>query len=217
MMKKAMRFIEVIFDTAYLLTALTIGIILLIKANGSSVYLLAGLMALILMIGDSFHLVPRIIKSLKSNNAKMEKYLGLGKQIASLTMAVFYILLWTIGVNIFGVTNHLPYTIIIYILFAVRVVLCLLPQNKWYASDQPISWAIYRNIPFFLQGMIVATLYFLNRNTSAYLSFIYIAIILSFAFYLPVVLLANRYKMIGALMLPKTLSYVYMLVMFLLI
>lgn len=212
-----MCIIEVIFDTAYLLAAFIIGIILLSKAKDSSVYLLAGLMALILMIGDSFHLVPRIINAFKSNSANMVKYLGLGKQIASLTMAGFYILLWTVGINIFGVANHLPYTIIIYILFAIRIVLCLLPQNKWYTSDQPINWAIYRNIPFFLQGMIVAILYFLNRNINANLAFIYIAIILSFAFYLPVVLLANRHKMIGILMLPKTLSYVYMLVMFLLI
>lgn len=216
-MKKSMRIVEVFFDTAYLLTAFTIGIVLLIEANGGSVYLLAGLMALILMIGDSFHLVPRIIQAFKANNANMEKYLGLGKQIASMTMAVFYLLLWTVGISIFGVANHLPYTIIIYLLFAIRLVLCLLPQNKWYTSNQPINWAIYRNIPFFLQGMMVATLYFLNRNIDTNLAFIYLAIVFSFAFYLPVVIFANRYKVIGILMLPKTLSYVYILVMFLLI
>jgi hypothetical protein len=40
-----------------------------------------------------------------------------------------------------------------------------------------------------------------------------VAIALSFAFYLPVAFLAKRVPAIGALMLPKTLTYVWMIAM----
>ncbi|HPF18680.1 MAG TPA: hypothetical protein PLY08_03755 [Bacillota bacterium] len=43
----------------------------------------------------------------------------------------------------------------------------------------------------------------------------WLAILLSFAFYLPVVLWSNRYPKIGMLMLPKTCTYLWMLVMLL--
>ena len=39
--------------------------------------------------------------------------------------------------------------------------------------------------------------------------FMWLTIVLSFAFYLPVVLFADRFPSIGALMIPKTCAYVW--------
>jgi len=61
----------------------------------------------------------------------------------------------------------------------------------------------------------VAGLYFFNRASTAGLDLMWLAILLSFAFYLPVVLWSNRYPKIGMLMLPKTCTYLWMLVMLL--
>ena len=41
----------------------------------------------------------------------------------------------------------------------------------------------------------------------------WLAIVLSFGFYIPVVLFADAYPAVGALMLPKTCAYVWMVVM----
>jgi hypothetical protein len=89
----------------------------------------------------------------------------------------------------------------------------MLPQNKWQERYPPVTWGIVRNIPFFLQGVIVAVLFFLQRSNLSGLSLMWLAISLSFAFYLPVVVLANRNPKIGMLMLPKTCSYLWMLAM----
>ena len=43
---------------------------------------------------------------------------------------------------------------------AARAALCLFPQNEWLSADAPLSWAIWRNIPFALLGLLV----FLNRK-----------------------------------------------------
>ena len=42
----------------------------------------------------------------------------------------------------------------IYLLSAVRVVLCMMPQNQWLSAASPLSWGIYRNIPFALLGLL---------------------------------------------------------------
>ena len=35
-----------------------------------------------------------------------------------------------------------------------------MPQNNWLATDAPLSWGIYRNIPFALIGLIIIVLFY---------------------------------------------------------
>lgn len=51
--------VETLFDAAYLITVITIGIIMIAKSGKNSQYRLFGIMAIVLGSGDAFHLVPR--------------------------------------------------------------------------------------------------------------------------------------------------------------
>lgn len=214
-MKRIYGTFEVIFDLFYLAAASVLCVILFFGSWGNSARILAGVMAFLLVSGDSFHLVPRIIVIRTGSEEQLDRKLGRGKQITSITMTLFYLLLWQIGLLMFSLEGGKIwfYTTIIYVLTAVRIFLCLLPQNKWEERDPPVMWGVLRNIPFFLQGVIVAVLYFLHRNAAPGLSSMWLAIALSFAFYLPVVLWSNKNSKIGILMLPKTCVYLWMLVM----
>lgn len=97
------------------------------------------------------------------------------------------------------------------ILALVRIVLCLLPQNDW-TGAAPVIWGIYRNIPFTVLGLIMVLLYFTERNDRLY-RWMWLAVLLSFIFYIPVVLWADVSPMIGMLMLPKTCMYMWIVVM----
>ena len=35
-----------------------------------------------------------------------------------------------------------------------------MPQNNWLVTDAPLSWGIYRNIPFALMGLIIIVLFY---------------------------------------------------------
>lgn len=50
--------VETLFDTVYLASVITIGIIMIIKSGKRKQYRLFGIMAVVLGAGDSFHLVP---------------------------------------------------------------------------------------------------------------------------------------------------------------
>ncbi|HPR34669.1 MAG TPA: hypothetical protein PKY64_03270 [Anaerolineaceae bacterium] len=214
-MKRVFGTFETIFDSSYLVLALTIGIVLLSTTSGNPARLLAGAAALILVAGDAFHLVPRLLVIRTGEEEKLRNALGSGKQITSITISLFYLLLWQVGVLIYFPKDINAWSLLLYALTAVRIILCLLPQNRWRDRFPPVAWGILRNIPFFLQGLLVAGLFFVNRNPVPGLASMWLAIILSFAFYLPVVLWVNKNPKIGMFMLPKICAYSWMLMMFL--
>lgn len=212
-MKRVFGKIEIIFDGLYLLTAAGIGYYLMQSSADHPKRFLAGIMAFVLVGGDAFHLIPRIIVILSSNEEKYRKVLGRGKQITSITMTFFYLLLWHIGISLYDLQINFGWTMAIYSLALIRIYLCFLAQNKWTQRYPPVEWGIYRNIPFFLIGLMVSGLFFIHQNNQPGFQWAWLAIILSFLFYLPVVLWANRNPKIGMLMLPKTVTYVWLLIM----
>ena len=207
--------VEAIFNIAYLISATIIAVVLFVSANDGLVKSLASVMAFVLVIGDAFHLVPRILVVITKKEDRLRKALGIGKQITSITMTIFYLILFQVGVLVFKTEDIFWWMIIIYALAIIRIVFCLLPQNKWIERYPPLKWSVWRNIPFFMLGIVVAWFYFINRSNIKELQAVWLAIILSFAFYLPVVLWSNKNSKIGMLMLPKTCVYVWILVMFL--
>ena len=86
---------ETIFDILYLGFALTTGLTMLIKGTQPLVKK-AGLMAALLGAGDSFHLVPRSYALWTTGLEANAAALGLGKLITSITMTIFYLILFYI-------------------------------------------------------------------------------------------------------------------------
>lgn len=211
---KGMRYGESIFDIAYLNFDLVSGIIFLAQSQGRNVFILYGILALVLGGGDAFHLIPRVQMHLKGKNEKTAARLGFGEAVTSVTMTVFYILLLYIWKSLFQEID-VPVIIpaLIWITAMLRIILCLFPQNRWLNGGNPV-WSLYRNIPFAITGIMVIILFAISGNTYGLGMWrMCIAIALSFGFYFPVTLFAKKKPMIGALMLPKTMMYVWMLVM----
>ena len=88
---------ETIFDIGYLITVITLGIIMIRGSKGRKQYLLYGMLAVILGCGDSFHLVPRVIALCTTGVESYTSVLGIGKMITSITMTIFYLLLYYIS------------------------------------------------------------------------------------------------------------------------
>lgn len=126
-------------------------------------------------------------------------------------MTVFYILLYYVWRIRYDVRGQNGTTALVYLLSGLRIVLCLFPQNEWLSATAPLSWGIYRNIPFALLGLLIIVLFFKSAkesNDKAF-RFMWLTIVLSFGFYIPVVLFADMIPLIGMLMIPKTCAYVW--------
>ena len=203
--------IETLFDLVYLVTVITVGIRMIRSSKRGSQFRLFGWMAVVLGAGDSFHLVPRALALCTTGLENYVVPLGLGKWITSVTMTVFYVLLYYVWRKRYQVKGQKSVTLAVYLLSAARVVLCMMPQNRWLEAQSPLSWGIYRNIPFALLGLLVIVLFYRSakeKNDTAF-RWMWLTIVLSFGFYIPVVLWADTIPMIGMLMIPKTCAYVW--------
>lgn len=203
--------VETLFDAAYLITVITIGIIMIAKSEKNSQYRLFGIMAIVLGSGDAFHLVPRAYALCTTGLENFTAALGTGKFITSITMTVFYVILYYVWRIRYKVKGQNGVTAAVYILSALRIILCLFPQNEWLSAKASISWGIYRNIPFALLGLLIIILFYKSakENNDKPFKWMWLTIVLSFGFYIPVVLWADAIPMIGMLMIPKTCAYVW--------
>ena len=86
-----------------------------------------------------------------------------------------------------------------------------MPQNDWLSPDAPLLWGVLRNIPFALLGLIIIVLFYKQAklHNDQQFKYMWLAIVLSFGFYIPVVLFAKTYPLAGMLMIPKTCAYVW--------
>ena len=203
--------VETLFDAVYLMSVVTIGIVMMVKGKKSRQFWLFGLMAVVLGLGDSFHLVPRALALCTTGLENFTAALGMGKFITSITMTVFYILLYYVWRIRYQVEGRKGLTVAVYVLSALRIGLCLMPQNQWLSAQAPLSWGIYRNIPFALLGLLIIVLFYQSakEKQDKTFRFMWLTIVLSFGFYIPVVLWADVLPMIGMLMIPKTCAYVW--------
>lgn len=202
------------FDVVYLVTVITIGIIMIRKSKNNKQYQLFGIMAVTLGAGDAFHLVPRAIALCTTGLENYTVALGIGKLVTSITMTIFYILLYYVWRMRYQIIGKKQLTMLVYLLAAVRVIMCLFPQNEWTKQNASLTWGIYRNIPFALLGLLIIILFFQSARKQQDKTFrwMWLTIVLSFGFYIPVVLWADAIPLIGMLMIPKTCAYVWTIV-----
>lgn len=202
---------ETAFDIVYLVLVITLGIRMIRGNAGRRQYLLFGIMAVTLGCGDAFHLIPRAVALCTTGLENYTAALGIGKLITSITMTIFYVLLYGVWRSRYEVTGRTGLTAAVWVLALVRIALCLMPQNAWTSAAAPLAWGIYRNIPFAILGGVIVVLFYRSARERQDRDFrhLWLTVVLSFACYIPVVLFADAVPMVGMLMVPKTCAYIW--------
>ena len=202
---------ETLFDIVYLVTVITLGVQMIRGCKGQKQFLLYGIMAVTLGFGDAFHLIPRAIALCTTGLENYTTALGIGKLITSITMTVFYVLLYYVWRERYQISEEKKLSFVVWGLALARILLCLMPQNAWTSAAAPLSWGIYRNIPFAILGAMIVVLFYRSAKMKQDRQFRYLwlTVVLSFACYIPVVLFADAVPAVGMLMIPKTCAYVW--------
>ena len=206
--KRVFGLMEFFFDLAYLALALVMGIYML--SHEAESLFLPGIAALILVFGDAFHLVPRMASIVSKRAERFRIALGIGKLVTSITMSVFYLILWYILTIHLTIPHERYMSAIMAALCGIRILFCFQKENEWLEEEPDVRYGIIRNIPFFIMGLItaVAALVF---GSGGHFFLVGIAVLLSFLFYTPVVLYVHKNRKLGMLMLPKSLAYLWIL------
>lgn len=203
--------VETLFDAVYLITVVTLGLRMIRGSRCNRQFRLFGCMAVVLGAGDAFHLIPRALALCTTGLDSYTVALGAGKWITSITMTVFYVLLYYVWRYRYRIQGQKTLTAAVYALVGVRILLCMMPQNDWLSASAPLAWGVYRNIPFALLGAVIIVLFYRSARAAndAAFRWMWLTIVLSFGFYIPVVLWADAVPLIGMLMIPKTCAYVW--------
>ena len=90
-------------------------------------FVLFGIMAVVLGAGDSFHLVPRAIALCTTGLENYTVALGIGKFITSITMTIFYVILYYVWRKRYQVSGLKSLTVLVYGLAIIRIILCVFP------------------------------------------------------------------------------------------
>ena len=160
-----------------------------------------GTATLLLGCGDAFHLVPRVLRYFVQGD--FTAALGVGKLVTSITMTIFYILMFYIYKNKYKVENTKKIEYSIWILAIIRIILCMLPQNNWITNDGSL-----------MMGIIIIVIYYKKRAEYKEFKHVWLDVLLSFVFYLIVVLGTEAVPALGAFMIPKTVCYILIIVAF---
>ena len=111
-------------------------------------------MEVLLGSGDAFHLLPRATALCTTGLENFTVQLGLGKWITSITMTIFYVVLYHIWRERYQIKSYKTTTAAIYGLAGLRIVLCMMPQNAWLSAAAPLSsFAFY--IPVVLWADVI--------------------------------------------------------------
>lgn len=203
-----MGLIESLFDIGYLGLVIALGLRLLLEKRKDAK--MFGGMALLLGLGDAFHLIPRVLSHLTENGfTKYSSLLSYGQLITGITMTLFYVLFF-LYYRQRSEDKSLTKIIIVVSLVVIRLVTLALPQNNW-GGEGNYLMGIIRNIPFALLGGFIIVWCYQNKNKEG-LKFTSECITVSFLCYLVVVLGATFVPSLGAFMMPKTVAYILLIV-----
>ncbi len=170
----------------------------------------------LLALGDSGHVGFRVLAlMLGGSESTVEiagypmRWISLGTLATTVTVTVFYVLVLVIWRKRFQ-KDYGWFGIFLFIAAIIRLIMMMLPVNEWNASMPPQPWATYRNIPLMIQGLGVAFLILRDAGQEKDRVFMQIGymILVSYAFFIPVILFVQKMPLIGMLMIPKTLAYV---------
>lgn len=221
-MSETMRmWVEIIFNISYLVVVWVLVAVMVRKlsrlpAQEQRIGRLFALAFGLLALGDTGHVGFRVLAyAMGDMEATLPLFgrnlglVGLGALSTGITITLFYVVMLLIWQARFD--KALRWFGGILILAAVlRLSLFLLPQNDWNNSVPPQPWVTIRNIPLLILGLSVAALILRDAYACEDSPFrwIGIMILLSYAFYLPVILFVQQAPLLGMLMIPKTIAYV---------
>lgn len=173
---------------------------------------------LFLALGDTGHVGFRVVALLRGGlETRVElagasvPLVGVGALATAITVTFLYMLL----LDAWRIRFEQPRQILYWWLMSlgvVRLILFIPAQNQWGQLVPPFDWSLARNTPLALLGLTVAALMLRHGRRLKDSTFTWLGalILVSFAFYAPVIFFVQRWPAIGVLMVPKTLAYLAM-------
>jgi len=218
--------IEVSFDIIYLIVVWAMVFTMyrrrsVVRPGNRRVAGLVMIAFTLLALGDTGHVGFRVASYAMGDPTPQFSFLGMlfglrgiGTLATAVTVTLFYVLMVAIWRYRYD-KQYGPFEHLLFASALVRLVLISLPVNQWDSPVPPQPWSFIRNIPLLIQGLVT---YLILRDARANKDrtfwWVGIMILVSFACYMAVVLFVQQMPLIGMLMIPKTMTYITVCLLF---
>jgi len=131
---------------------------------GNKFYKIYGTLALLLGIGDGAYIIPRMYSILTTGIEDNLKIIGLGRMANAIIITIFFLVLYDAYNERYSKKNCIGLNRIFYILGIGRIIVSLLPWNKWFELIPSSTFALLRFIPLFIMGLLLILLMYLHSK-----------------------------------------------------
>jgi hypothetical protein len=190
---------ESILEFYYLLVMFVMGIQIL--RNHRKPYLLFGIMCLITALGDGIYLIPKMIALTTSQSEGFNQVLGFGRFVHAVSLSVFYLLMVHFYRLLYRIKGGYVLLVLYYLLFALRIIMLLLPQNNWMRGGNT-DLEIIRESALILMIFATAICFFVKKKKLHQMRFFWVALSLIIVIKIPMMLYGQDYKILEILNLP---------------
>jgi hypothetical protein len=218
--------IEVIFDVIYLAVIWSLVFKMyrrrsVVTPESRRVARLVMIAFTLLALGDTGHVGFQVVAYAMGDPAPRFSFLemsfglrGIGTLATAITVTLFYVLMVAIWRHRFD-KQYGPFERLLFAAALVRLVLLALPVNQWDSPVPPQPWSVIRNLPLLIQGLVAYHMLrdaWIRKDRTFWWAGI--MILVSFACYMAVVLLVQQMPLVGMLMIPKTVTYIAICLLF---
>lgn len=198
------------FYIIFIIISLVVGINMLINSKGDKRAKIFGFMVLFLGIGEGFHLVPRILEIFTNDSDIFGPIIDTGRFIASMTIVIVYLMLFRFWKVYYKVSTSKKLDIVLFVLAIISVSFSVIFMN----TGETYFIAL-RNLPTVMIGAIIIYNFKKKYSKTANQPFKYLwlAVLLALLFTVGFELLSSSYPFLIILMMPKTLMYIWIVLM----
>ncbi|TJX13190.1 hypothetical protein E9840_10410 [Tissierella creatinini] len=159
-----LKFIEPILHILYLITILIMGGYLVRNSVGNKLYKSFGFFALTLALGDGIYLLPRMYAILTTGIEENMNIIGWGRMGNSIMITILFLMIYDIYSFRYSKNKNIKLEKTLIGLAMIRVILCLLPWNKWFELEPSPLFALLRFIPLGIIGLFLIILIYYHSN-----------------------------------------------------
>lgn len=206
-------------ELGYLLFLLISGCLFLTKGGGTAVSVLFAFLSLLLGIGDSFYLIPRVRGAIEGKSGRIERLMMRGVSVSYYTVTVSHLILLYIWKELFPPVTPFPlFALVLWAASAFRAAAGIFTAGNMEERRYDRRWILYRIVPLVLTGIFLIILFMLPPgNAGGGYWKMSLAILVSTGCSIPLEIWYGDVPGIGFFMIPRAVSYVAMMIMGLLL
>lgn len=150
-----LKFIEPILHILYLIPILIMGGYLLGNSGGNKIYKAFGSFALTLALADGIYLLPRMYGVLTTGIKDNLHIIGWGRMGNSIIITILFLIIYDIYNLRYSKAKNDKLNKTLFGLALVRILISLLPGNRWFELEPSSLFALLRFIPLAITGILL--------------------------------------------------------------